>query len=117
MKAMVNPHAKAESFLNPSSLIINWRRLSLYFLVISLNSILDLRLSCLRRTLRNLVLSLEMFSHNHDSENCSERSYCNFVNVTVITWQDFLYGNLFFLYLVDNGSPDTDLCCKTKAFL
>lgn len=39
---MVNPHAKAESFLNPSSLIMDWRRLSFYFLHISLNSILDL---------------------------------------------------------------------------
>jgi len=42
MKAMVNPHAKAEQFFNPSSLIMNWRRLCLYFLHISLNSILEL---------------------------------------------------------------------------
>lgn len=42
MKAIVNPNAQAESFWYPSSLIMNRRRLSLYFLHISLNSTLDL---------------------------------------------------------------------------
>lgn len=65
---MVNPHPKAELGFSPSNLVMSWEK-TVPLLFSSLIGILDLRLPCLRRTLRNWVLSLEVFSHCCDSES------------------------------------------------
>lgn len=67
---MANPHPKAELGFNPSNLVMSWEKTVPLLSLISLRyGLLDLRLPCLRKTLRNWVLSLEMFSHSCDSES------------------------------------------------
>lgn len=61
-------------------------------------------------------MSLEIFSCNHDSENRILREVT--VNLLMIQYNLAApFAVEFILYLVGNGSLDTDLCCETKAFL
>lgn len=76
MKAMVNPHVRAELVLNPFSLVISWRRLTLCFLCMLLNETFSFK----EDFKGDWILSLEMFSYNHDSENSVPRE----VTVTLL---------------------------------